>query len=392
VQEAKVGYDMLNDAGSTRTRLIFLAPSTEAHGPIRAIAETLAESLANEGYSIRFASWGRRSDREHRLLRPFSLLQDTWSVRAMAVEWQPDAVVLHTSSDWVAHVRDLPLVVVLRLAKIPVIAEFHGSAVQPLSETGHFLFKAVSRLIARRLIGLLLLNKESAEVWATFEPGVRTAVVQNPLSPLEGSRATIREIGAQEPVHLIFVGRLIPAKGLRDAVLALAEVLSQRQAVLAVVGEGPELPGILTLAEQLGLSDHIDMVGYADRAGVAERLSQSDIMVFPSYHPEGLPTVVLEAMGAGLPIITTRRWGTADWLEAGIHAVFTPAREPHVLAQAIVSLAEDVGLRRRMSAANLERIGEFAPAVVAERYAETLRSMMGAGTGKPAFDEDQARS
>ena len=55
------------------------------------------------------------------------------------------------------------------------------------------------------------------------------------------------------------------------------------------------------------------------------------------------------------------RWGTADWLEPDIHAVFTPARDPHALAEAIVRLAADVDLRRRMSAANLERIREFEP-------------------------------
>jgi glycosyltransferase involved in cell wall biosynthesis len=214
------------------------------------------------------------------------------------------------------------------------------------------------------------------DVWKTFEPNVRTAAVQNPFAPLKGSRAVIRVIDSDEPIRLVFVAHVLPRKGLRDVVRALAEIHGERPVTLSVVGDGPDLAGALKLANRLGVSALVDARGRMDSSGVAEQLSQSDIMVFPTYHPEGLPTVVLEAMGAGLPIVTTRRWGTADWLEPGIHAVFTPAKDPHALAEAVVRLADDVDLRRRMSAANLERIVEFAPDVVSARYAAALQTML----------------
>ena len=234
-----------------------------------------------------------------------------------------------------------------------------------------------------RELGLLLLNMESVDAWRNFEPGVRAAVVQTPSSPLRGSQAVIRVVGSHEPIRLVFVGRVIPAKGLQDVVRALAEVRCERPAVLSVVGEGPDLAGALTLAARPEVSAPVDPKGRMDHTGVAQQLSQSDIMVFPSYGPERFPTVVLEAMGAGLPIITTRRWGTADWLEPDVHAVFTPARDPHALAQTIMRLAADVDLRRRMSVANPEMIRDFEPGVVAARYAATLRAMIDSAAGQP---------
>jgi glycosyltransferase involved in cell wall biosynthesis len=376
MQVAGTGAETAKLGEPARTKLLFVAPPSRVRGPMGGIVETLVESLLQEGYSVRLMPWGRRSDIENRLGRVYTWLQDTRRVLAQAAEWQPDAVVLHTGSDWVTHVRDLPLIVVLRMAGTRVVAELHGSQVEELSRTGHNAFKALSRFFARQVIGLLLLNKESVDVWKTFEPNVRTAAVQNPFAPLKGSRAVIRVIDSDEPIRLVFVAHVLPRKGLRDVVRALAEIHGERPVTLSVVGDGPDLAGALKLANRLGVSALVDARGRMDSSGVAEQLSQSDIMVFPTYHPEGLPTVVLEAMGAGLPIVTTRRWGTADWLEPGIHAVFTPAKDPHALAEAVVRLADDVDLRRRMSAANLERIVEFAPDVVSARYAAALQTML----------------
>jgi len=86
MQTARTGTDIPEAAKPTRSRLLFLAPSTRVRGPIGAIAETLAESLGREGYSVRLASWGRRSDHENRLARAFTWLQDMWRVRTMAAE------------------------------------------------------------------------------------------------------------------------------------------------------------------------------------------------------------------------------------------------------------------------------------------------------------------
>jgi len=58
---------------------------------------------------------------------------------------------MHTGSDWIAHVRDVPMIVVLRFAGTPVVAELHGSVVEGLSGAGHFAFKALSRFMARRV-------------------------------------------------------------------------------------------------------------------------------------------------------------------------------------------------------------------------------------------------
>jgi glycosyltransferase involved in cell wall biosynthesis len=358
----------------SHVKLLFVAPTSGVRGPIGTIVETLTESLRRDGFVIRHAAWGRQSDREGRVGRLRSLLQDTQRVRDLAVEWGPDVVVLHTGSDWVAHLRDLPLVFGLGRAGVRLIAEFHGSQVEDLVSPGHLGFKALSRFIARRVIGLLLLNEESRRAWNEFEPEVRAAVVQNPFRAFEGPTAPIRTILSEEPVRLVFVGRVVEHKGLRDVVRSLAEL--GRPAHLTVLGDGPDLPEVLKLAEGLGVSKLVEVKGQVDRAGVGAALSQSDMLVFPTYHLEGFPTVVLEAMGVGLPIITTQRWGTADWLEPEVHALFVPPKDPQALADAIVRLADDVDLRTRMSTANLELIGEFAPDVVARRYGAAVRAML----------------
>jgi glycosyltransferase involved in cell wall biosynthesis len=84
----------------------------------------------------------------------------------------------------------------------------------------------------------------------------------------------------------------------------------------------------------------------------------------------------MEAMGYGLPIVTTARRGCADILTAGEHALFVPPRDPQALAGAIDRLLDDDGLRERMGRANLEKVGDFAPERVVPRYAQILRQVV----------------
>ena len=100
VQSARSGCDVSEVAKPVWAQLLFLAPPPRTHGPIRAIAETLAESLGQEGYSIG-SHRGDVDQIKRTVCGVVHLLQDTRRVREMVAEWQPDAVVLHTGSDWV---------------------------------------------------------------------------------------------------------------------------------------------------------------------------------------------------------------------------------------------------------------------------------------------------
>jgi glycosyltransferase involved in cell wall biosynthesis len=168
----------------------------------------------------------------------------------------------------------------------------------------------------------------------------------------------------------------MPEKGVFDLVQAVALATATVPCKLLVAGDGPSASAMLEMAEQLGIADNVEMLGHVSGPDLARCYEEADAFVLPSYR-EGFPTVLLEAMSAGLPIVTTALRGAVDRLEEGVNALFVPARRPDLLAQALARLLADEQLRAAMAANNLAKIKEFAPEVVAPQYLAILESVVG---------------
>jgi glycosyltransferase involved in cell wall biosynthesis len=104
--------------------------------------------------------------------------------------------------------------------------------------------------------------------------------------------------------QLLFVGRLVPFKGVDIALRALADVPDEIH--LTVVGDGPEREKLIQLSEELGISGRVTFIGKVARTDVWNHYKQAGVFLFPSVKESG-GAVVLEAMALGLPCIA------ADW-------------------------------------------------------------------------------
>ncbi|HUJ71167.1 MAG TPA: glycosyltransferase [Verrucomicrobiae bacterium] len=102
-------------------------------------------------------------------------------------------------------------------------------------------------------------------------------------------------------------------------------------------------------------------------------VSQGDVLVFPTYyHPETLGQVLLEAMGAGLPVITTRRAAIPEIVEDGVNGLFVAEQDPADLAEKILTLAGDPALRARMGEANRRK---YAASYTVESYGQRMTAV-----------------
>jgi glycosyltransferase involved in cell wall biosynthesis len=135
-----------------------------------------------------------------------------------------------------------------------------------------------------------------------------------------------------------------------------------------IAGEGPEAAPLRERTRDLGLDEDVEFTGYLDPDSLAMAYARSDIFVFPTAFAEGFPTVLSEAMAAGLPIVTTAVRGAADHLRDGLNAIFVPTRDPRAIAAAVERLLTDHALREAMSYANREKVKDFAPSKVVEAY------------------------
>jgi glycosyltransferase involved in cell wall biosynthesis len=100
----------------------------------------------------------------------------------------------------------------------------------------------------------------------------------------------------------------------------------------------------------LGLERHVRLCGNVPSAEVARRLRASDALLLPSLN-EGLPTVLLEAMACGVPVVATDCGGVSEAFTDGVEGFLVPPRDAKALAEALARLWRDPELRARMGEA-----------------------------------------
>ena len=168
--------------------------------------------------------------------------------------------------------------------------------------------------------------------------------------------------GRSGAVRLLYVGRIVRTKGLRDAIRALALMPSSTSVMLDVVGDGIDREPCEALAVELGLTDRVTFHGRVPRERVDDFYRSADVFVFPSYREPG-GNVVWEAMGYGLPLVVADRGGPGESVDdvSGfrIHPR-TPDQFASDIADALIRLVDDPALRSRMGAAARSRVAGLA--------------------------------
>ncbi|UPW01292.1 glycosyltransferase [Halorussus gelatinilyticus] len=144
-------------------------------------------------------------------------------------------------------------------------------------------------------------------------------------------------IGVPEDAPLVgTVGRLVERKGHHDLLDAWPTVLDHHpDAHLVIVGDGPEREALERHIRRISSKNTVHLTGTRD--DVPELLDAFDVFAFPS-HYEGLPGALLEAMAAGLPIVTTPVDGNAELVHDGRSGRHVPVRDPNALAEELIDL------------------------------------------------------
>ncbi len=145
-----------------------------------------------------------------------------------------------------------------------------------------------------------------------------------------------KQVAAAPGLALLFVGRLVAAKGLFTLLEALARA-GRPDLRLTLIGDGPERAALEAEARRLGLAARF--LGYRGQSEVAEAMRAADALVLPSF-AEGLPVVLMEAGASGLPVIATRLAGVEELVVDGGSGLIVPPGDADALAHAIDRLAD----------------------------------------------------
>lgn len=144
----------------------------------------------------------------------------------------------------------------------------------------------------------------------------------------------------------LFVGRLAGVKGVPILIEAMAR-LAERvpDLTLRLIGDGPDRTALEAEVAQRGLQDRVVFLGYRSQAEVAEELAQADVFVLPSF-AEGVPVVLMEAMAAQVPVVTTRIAGVPELVQDGVSGRLVPPGEASAFTEALAELLSDADMRK----------------------------------------------
>lgn len=122
--------------------------------------------------------------------------------------------------------------------------------------------------------------------------------------------------------QIIFVGSLIKLKGCSDLLKAFSK-LDDKNIILKICGDGPLLNDLKNESQSLGVSERFEFTGLLSQNQIAKILNRSSLLCLPSYS-EGLSNVLLEALGSGVPVVTTNVGGIPEVIDKTCGYLFTP--------------------------------------------------------------------
>lgn len=165
---------------------------------------------------------------------------------------------------------------------------------------------------------------------------------------------------------LVTAGRLTPSKDFPNLLKAVALLRRHRDVALLILGEGPEKAAIEALVAQLGLEHDVWLAGF--QSNPYRFFSRAAVFVLPSRR-EGLPTVLIEAMACGCPIVSTDApHGPREILADGRYGHLVPMADPAALAEAIGRMLDQPTPPPLLE----ERLAAFATDTIVEAHLESL--------------------
>lgn len=346
-------------------------------GSLRVIAIGSIDTITITGQSLAFRLFVDESSHE---IRTFELAAEGESAQRRvaaaivvaarlllkALLKRVDVIYLHTSRSRMGYMKDLPILLIARLTKVPLVNHCHGGDFQSFRAG---LTKPERKILdwSYRSIACTIVLADAMRIhFACYEYFMSVVVVRNPvpddLKLLEISRGPVEN----RPINILFLSNIMREKGIEDLIEGIGLVsdsIKEPVAQLRIAG------GFLKkdisadqLAAKITSMNNVEYLGVLRGNDKREALRWADIVALPSYYPvEGLPISLLEGLSAGCLLLATR----AGFIEAELSdsaIFFVDKRSPESVARQVITVAS-----RR---AEIPALAKQNQAIARKRYSQ----------------------
>lgn len=342
-------------------------------------------------YFIDFASEGKWKKRWNQLLGTCKGLSNYWITRKVLARVKPDVV-------YAGQLTNISLYPLRAIGKrrIPIVHHLGNSFILELSRTCELEENRLKRIYKKVLFGFSDRNAfefqhiitvsemlKKKHVDAGF-PEERISVlppVGIPLHLLKEVQTGIRHFG-ESPLKLLYVGRLVPEKGVHiaiESVRILRDRMRNVEVVLDIYGEGDESykEHLVSLARDCEVDDCVAFKGMIPRMDMMKRYDQYHILLVPSIWEEPFGMITIEAFSRGVPVVASRTGGIPEIVEDAETGLLVQPDDAFAIAIAVERLVNDPDLIDRIARNGAEKIrNRYTEEIVIEGIETRLKGVL----------------
>lgn len=350
-----------------RPKLLVVSPTPPPYsGPEVMTAHLLQSSLKDKYELIHFnisknreVSTKARFDRVnvvYGLLQPMMLF-------GLMLKHKPDAIYTNLAQNLGGFLRYASFILIIALFRKPVIVRVMGDGFNHFYASANPVLQRLIKLTLQNIACFIVRANALKKQFAGLVPTGKLSVVHSGIDTAVFDKPRIE--GSNRKLRVLFVGYLTKAKGAFDLLEAMPAVIStEPDVMLQMMGDKIDIERNITYVDNPDsneailrrllnhdeLHNHVELLGVQSGAAKINTFVNADLLVLPSYS-EAFPTVVLEAMAAGLPVVATPV-GVLPEIFDERHILFVEPGNILQLSEAILKLIQDPHLRQTMGQCN----------------------------------------
>jgi glycosyltransferase involved in cell wall biosynthesis len=364
---------------SPKSRILF-GVTTKSHTEI-ALDEMYG--LQELGYTCEQFEFGGKANYKSVIARLFVIFINSINLLIKTYKFRPNYIYLNSRLEYIAAVRDFITIVIIKLfyfRKVNFLIKSHGSDLEVLLTKKVLFSKIIFPFLRNHVQGWLFLSEEELS-WIVSEKlldenklFLAKNIVRSEKFNVDYNFRKKHNIPDACKI-LLFAGRMIKEKGIHYVVDAFVEIKDKFNVYLVLIGDGEEFEAVRENIGRMNIRQQVLLTGWIDETTVAYYTSNSDILIFPTYFPEGFPMALFNSMAAGLAVITTPTRAALDYLLEPDNCLWVEPRSTSSIVTALNKLLSNQELLVKMQLKNKEKSKLFTKKVIAQELSAIITSI-----------------
>lgn len=241
------------------------------------------------------------------------------------------------------------------------------------------LLVALERWVAKRALQVIVPSRYLATVvamWGVAPERIEVIYSAPVIEPIATSKASLKEALNIKGKLVVSCGRLVPWKGFKGLIEAVALLPRSYNYQLMIAGEGPLKAALQKLIDERGLSEHIRLLGGLPKPELFALIRAADVFVLNTWY-EGMSHQLLETIALETPIVTTNAGGNPELIDHNVSGLLVEYNDTEAIAEAISRLFADPIVSLQLTAAAKKRLADFSEARAVEILLKHLNTYGG---------------